>query len=132
MLHKAKIDWWIAAAVTVGVLIPAAYGQYGVAALPLLILLGCCAPQSYQTTPDGLVIRAGLVRRFIPYRTITFIGPGSGSCSLGLSLDQVRIQYGAASDISIAPADPAGFLADIEAHAAHLRRRGRNLVPVLA
>jgi Bacterial PH domain len=132
MHHKAKIDWWIAAAVTVGVLIPAAYGQYWAASLPLLILLGCCAPQSYQTMADGLLIRAGLVRRFIPYRSITFIGPGSGSYSLGLSLDQVRIQYGLASEISIAPADPAKFLADIETHAAHLRRRGRNLVPVFA
>jgi hypothetical protein len=132
MHHNAKIDWWIAAAVTIGVLIPAAQGQYGVAALPLLILLGCCAPQSYQTTPEGLLIRAGLVRRFIPYGSITFIGPGSGSYSLGLSRDQVRIQYGTASEISIAPADPARFLADLESHTAHLQRRGRNLIPVFA
>jgi Bacterial PH domain len=132
MHHKAKIDWWIVAAVTAGVLIPAAQGQYGVALLPLLILLGCCAPQSYQTMPDGLLIRAGLVRRFIPYRAITFVGPGSGSYSLGLSLDQVRIQYGPASEISIAPADPATFLADIGSRTAHLCRRGRNLVAVFA
>jgi len=132
MHHKAKIDWWIAAAVTIGVLIPASQGQYGAASLPLLILLGCCAPQSYQTLADGLLIRAGLVRRFIPYRSITFIGPGGGSNSLGLSLDQLRIEYGTSSEISIAPADPVGFLADVETHAAHLCRRGRNLVPVFA
>jgi len=132
MHHYAKIDWWIAVAVTIGVLIPASQGQYGVAVLPLLILLGCCAPQSYQTTPDGLLIRAGLVRRFIPYRSIRFVGPGSGAYSLGLSLDQLRILYGRASEICIAPADPARFLADIETHAAHLRRRGRTLVPVFA
>ncbi len=129
MHHNAKIDWWIAAAVTIGVLIPASQGQYGVAALPLLILLGCCAPQSYQTTQEGLLIRAGLVRRFIPYRSITFIGPGSGAYSLSLSRDQVRIQYGDKLEISIAPADPVRFLADIESHAAHLQRCGRSLVP---
>ena len=132
MLHNAKIDWWVAVAVTVGVLVPAWQGQYWAAALPVLILLGCCAPQSYETTSDGMLIRAGLVRRFIPYRSITFIGPGSGSYSLGLSLEQVKIQYGTASEISIAPADPARFLADIESHAAHLQRRGRSLVPVFA
>ena len=132
MHHNAKIDWWIAVAVTVGVMVPAWHGQYGVAALPLLILLGCCAPQSYQTTAEGLVIRAGLMRRFIPYRSMTFIGPGSGSYSLGLSLDQVKIRYGAASEISIAPADPVRFVADIESHTAHLRRSGRNLVPAFA
>jgi len=132
MLHNAKIDWWIAIAVTVGVMVPAWQGQYWAAALPLLILLGCCAPQSYETTSEGLVIRAGLMRRFIPYRSITFIGPGSGPYSLGLSLDQVKIRYGRASEIGIAPADPARFLADIESRAAHLCRRGRNLVPVFA
>jgi hypothetical protein len=131
MHHKAKIDWWIAAAVMIAVVLPAAQEQYWVAPLPLLILLTCCAPQSYQTTQDGLLIRAGLVRRFIPYRTITFIGPASGGpYSLALSVDQVKIQYGAASEISIAPADSAKFLADIESRAGHLRRRGRNLVPV--
>lgn len=132
MHHKAKIDWWIVAAVTVGVMVPAAQGQYLVALLPLLILLSCCAPQSYDTEAEGLLIRAGLVRRFIPYRSITFIGPGSGAYSLALSVDQVRIQYGPASEIAIAPADPARFLADIESHAAHLRRRGRNLSAVFA
>ncbi|MGO9261896.1 MAG: PH domain-containing protein [Bryobacteraceae bacterium] len=132
MHHKAKIDWWIAAAVMIAVVVPAAQEQYWVAPLPLLILLSCCAPQSYQTMPDGLLIRAGLVRKFIPYRSITFIGPGSGPYSLALSLDQVKIQYGLASEVSIAPADPAKFLADIESRAAHLRRRGRNLVPVFA
>jgi hypothetical protein len=132
MHHNAKIDWWIAAAVMIAVVVPAAQEQYWVAPLPLLILLSCCAPQSYQTTPDGLLIRSGLVRRFIPYRSITFIGPGSGQYSIALSLDQVKIQYGLASEISIAPADPSKFLADIESRAAHLRRRGRNLVPVFA
>jgi hypothetical protein len=128
MQHKAKIDWWIAAVVTIAVILPASQDQYLVAPLPLLILLICCAPQSYLTTSEGLLIRSGLVRRFIPYGAITFIGPGSGPYSLALSLDQVRIQYGPASEIGIAPADPAKFLADIQTHAAHLCRRGRNLI----
>ena len=132
MYHKAKIDWWIAVAVTIAVLLPASTQDYAVASLPLLILLCCCAPQSYQTTAEGLLIRSGLVRRLIPYRSITFIGPGSGPYSMALSLDQVKIQYGPASEISIAPADPAKFLADIESHAGHLCRRGRNLVPNFA
>lgn len=132
MHHKAKIDWWIAVAVTIAVLLPASTQDYAVASLPLLILLSCCAPQSYQTTADGLVIRSGLVRRFIPYRSITFIGPGSGAYSMALSLDQVKIVYGTASEVGIAPADPARFLDDVASHAAHLCRRGCNLVPNFA
>jgi Bacterial PH domain len=133
MLHKAKVDWWIAVAVTIAVVVPAAQGQYWIAPLPLLILLSCCAPQFYQTNSEGILIRSGLVRRFIPYRDITFIGPTrEGRYNLGLSLDQVTIQYGLASEVSIAPADPATFFADIESRAAHLCRRGRNLVHVFA
>lgn len=133
MQYKAKVDWWIAAAVMIAVVVPAAQEQYWIAPLPLLILLTCCAPQSYRTTPEGLMIRAGLVRRFIAYRDITFIGPAvAGPYSLALSLDQVKIQYGMASEISIAPADTAKFLADIESRAPHLCRRGRNLVPLFA
>jgi len=133
MHHKAKIDWWIAAAVMVATVVPAAQGQYWIAPLPLLILLTCCAPQFYQTTSEGIWIRSGLVRRFIPYREIHFVGPESGGPhSLALSFDQVRIQYGPALEISIAPADRARFLADIEARASNLARRGRNLVRVFA
>ena len=131
MHHKAKVDWWIAVAVVIAVVVPAAQEQYWIAPLPLLILLTCCAPQFYQTTSEGLMIRSGLVRRFIPYRDITFIGPSSGArYNFALSLDQVKIECGPASEISIAPADPATFLADIESRASHLRRRGRTLVPV--
>ena len=132
MHHKAKIDWWIVVAVTIAILLPAAQQDYWVAAMPLLILLSVCAPQSYQTTAEGLLIRSGLVRRFIPYRSITFIGPGSGAYSMALSLDQVKIQYGTASEIGIAPADQAKFLDDIAAHAGHLCRRGCSLVPNFA
>jgi len=128
MYHKAKIDWWIAMAVMVAVVVPSAQEQYWVAALPLLILFSCCLPQSYQTTAGGLIVRAGLVRRFIPYRSITFIGPGrDGRYSLALSLDRVKIRYGRGAELTIAPADPAAFFADLESRAPHLRRFGQNL-----
>ena len=133
MRHRAKIDWWIAVAVMVAIVVPAAEGQYLVAALPLLILLSCCLPQSYQTTSEGLLIRAGLVRRLIPYQGITFIGRGNdGRYSLALSSDQVKIHFGPASELAIAPADPEAFFADMQARAPHLRRYGRNLVLAFA
>jgi hypothetical protein len=133
MRHQAKIDWWIAAAIMVAIVLPAAEEHYWIAALPLLILLSCCVPQSYETTSTGLLIRAGLVRRHIPYRDITFIGPGSdGRYNLGLSFQQVKIHYGRGSELAIAPADLPAFLADMQARAPHLRRYGRNLVLAFA
>lgn len=129
MTHKAKIDWWIAAALFLGVLSPFAGGKLWIT-IPLFLAVGICGyPQSYETGPDALVIRAGLLRRSIPYDAITFVGPSDeASFSFSLSLSRVAVRYGACGSALIAPADCRAFLSDMEARAPQLTRRGPNLV----
>jgi hypothetical protein len=47
-------------------------------------------------------------------------------------MTRVRIQYGLASELRIAPEDPCVFLADIAKHTPHLIKRGYKLVAALA
>jgi hypothetical protein len=89
MTHQAKMDWWMAAAIGL-----------------------------------GLLIRGGLWRRRIPYDATTFVAP--------IAADRVRIQYGLASELRIAPADARVFLADIAKHTPHLVKRGYKLVLAFA
>ena len=124
MTHQAKVDWWMAAAIVLAIIVLLLGVNYWIAGPVLLVLLICAYPQSYKTTGQGLLICGGLWRRQIPYGAITFVG--------AIADDRVRIQYGLASELRIAPADPRGFLADIAKHTPHLIKRGYKLVAALA
>ncbi len=124
MTHQAKIDWWMAAAIALAVIVILLGVNYWIAGPVLLVLLICAYPQSYKTTGEGLLICGGLWRRSIPYEAITYVGP--------VSDDHVRIQYRLASELRISPEDPRVFLADIAKHTPHLIRRGYKLVAALA
>ena len=128
MIHKAKIDWWIAAALILGVIAPLAGGKLWIT-IPLFLAVGICGyPQYYETTETGLLIRAGLIRRMIPYEDITFVGPSDeGSFSFALSLDRVLVRYGAGAGLLIAPADYRSFLSDMSNRVPQLTRRGSDL-----
>lgn len=129
MRHKAKIDWWIAVALLGGILAPLLGRAYWVSGSILMVVLVLVFPQSYETTPDGLLIRAGLIRKTIPYASITAIGPCSDRrSSFALSLDRVKIQYGSGREIRIAPADQDAFFRDMEMRAPQLVKRGFDLV----
>ena len=131
MRHNAKVDLWIALVALAGVLAPLATRTYWASGFVLGILLITIFPQSYETTKRGLLIRAGLTRRLVPYEAITFVGPATqGAASLALSSGPVKIQWGLASELLIAPARPGAFLADVAARAPHLMRRGAELVAV--
>jgi hypothetical protein len=131
MTHKAKIDWWIAAALALGVFAPLAGCQLWIT-IPLFLSVGICGyPQVYQTTKEGLVIRAGLTRRMIPYHAITFVGP-SDEGSFSFAFGRVSIRYGANAGVLIAPADYRAFLEDLAVRAPHLTRRGQDLVLAFA
>jgi hypothetical protein len=123
MTHKAKIDWWIAVSLALGILAPLAGTELWIT-IPLFLAVGICGyPQSYQTAEEGLIIRAGLIRRVIPYDAITFVGLSDG---------RVSIRYGTNAGIAISPADSRAFLEDMASRARHLTRRGQNLAPALA
>ena len=49
MTHKAKIDWWIAAALALGIVAPLLKAT--LVTIPLFLAVGICGyPQYYQTT----------------------------------------------------------------------------------
>ena len=129
MTYRAKIDWWIIAALALGVLGPFCGFRMWLT-VPLFLAVGICGyPQSYETTRGGLVIRAGLTSRTIPYEAIQFIGPADETgFGLTLAVERVRIQYGRGAHAMIAPADREAFLADVAARAPQLTRRGRDLL----
>jgi hypothetical protein len=131
--HEAKIDWWIAAALVIGILSPLVGCKLWIT-VPLFLAVGICGyPQHYRTTDNALVIQAGLVRKVIPYEAITFVGRSAeGSFSFALSLDRVAIRYGANAGVLIAPADYRAFLADMAERAPHLMRRGQDLIMAYA
>jgi len=124
MTHKSKVDVWIVSAILVAILVLAAGGNHWIAGPVLLVLMLCAWPQSFQTTPAGLLVRAGLVSRFVPYQLISFVGPAGAGAWAG----QVAILYGPAGELLLAPADVDAFLADMSAHTPHLVRRGQELV----
>ena len=129
MTHRAKLDWWIIAALGLGVLGPFAGFRLWLT-IPLFLAVGICGcPQYYQTGDRGLVIHSGLVRRTIPYEAILFAGPApEPGAPLPLSLDRIRIEYGKGAQTLIAPADREAFLRDLAARARQLTRRGPDLV----
>lgn len=107
-----------------GTIAPLLTHAYWAAGVVLGVMLAGAYPQSYETTGGGLLIRAGMTRRLIPYPALTFIGPATE----GLG---VKVKWGYASEVLIAPADPQSFFADLAARAPHLTWHGLNLVPAV-
>jgi hypothetical protein len=135
MKHAAKVDWWIGAAVVVGLVVPllsairsGSVWMFGFAAAIWIVVFGFSYPQSYVTTDDALVIRAGFSKRTIPYSQITAIRPSSDSRSaLALSLDRVQVEY-VSGELLIAPRDQEAFFADLTSRAPQLSTVGQELV----
>jgi hypothetical protein len=115
MTYDAKFDWSLAAVIAAAVAILVVGGNYWVGIPVLSVLMLCAYPQTYETAPTGLVVRAVFGRQLIPYRVMTFVGPAAG---------RVRIRYGLASELLITPAQQEKFLADVTAHTPHLSRQG--------
>lgn len=115
MTYDAKFDWSLAAVTTAALAVLVMGGNYWVGIPVLTVLLLCAYPQTYEMTPSGLVVHAVFGRQLIPYRVMTYIGPAA---------NRVRIRYGLASEMLIAPAHPEKFLADLTARTPHLCRHG--------
>jgi len=133
MTYKAKIDWWIAAALALGIIAPLAFGNLWIT-MPLFLGVGICGyPQHYRTSGTGLEISSGLIRRTIPYQAITFVGPSEeGGFGFGLWPGRVSIRCGTNAGVLISPEDSRALIADIAARAPHLTRRGQDLVLAFA
>ena len=107
-------------------------GTYWMGAPLAIIFALCIMPHTYQLAPDGVYVNAGLVRRFIPYSVITFVGPCTGGRNLALTLDGVCLKYGLNSELRIAPANAPAFIQDVARRSPHLVKRGHDLVLSLA
>jgi hypothetical protein len=129
MTYDAKFDWRLAAAIALALAVLLLGGNYWIVGPVLMILLICSYPQSYQTTPRGLLVRAFCMKMLIPYEVITFIGPSEENRGhWSWFNDGVTVRYGLASKLHIAPARMDIFLADMAARTPHLVRRGPALV----
>jgi hypothetical protein len=127
--YKAKVDGWIAAFFLAAIVLPwFTRAQWAsVAILAVLVIFGC--PQWYELKDHGLLIRAGLTRRTIPYDKIRAAGPvDEGRSGIALSMDRVKIVYDFSSEMLIAPVDRAAFLLDIAARCPQLSWRGSDLI----
>ncbi len=138
MRYPAKIDWWIGLAWGAALLLllglaitSASLKGYAVFVAACAVVFGCCYPQSFETTEVCLLVRAGLRTIRIPYSRITGVRPSSdGRSALAMSLDRILVEYESGS-ILIAPKNQDLFLADIQARAPQLSKRGQNLVTSL-
>jgi hypothetical protein len=132
MTYQSKVDVYILAAIALGIFV-FLLGDYWIAGPILLVLALCAYPQSYQTTPKGLVVRTALTTLLIPYETISYVGPASEERSaFSLTPEGVRIRYGLASEILISPANRRLFFADMAKRTPHLIKRGQRLLAVFA
>ena len=128
MRHAAKVDWWVVFVALAGILAPLSTHAYWASGLVVGVLLAGAFPQSYKTTPRGLLVRSGLTRRLIPYECITFIGPAPAAAGrAAFSRGGMKVEWGLSSKLLVAPADPRAFFLDLAARAPHLSRRGQEL-----
>ncbi len=129
MTYDAKFDWRLATAIATALAALLLGANYWIVGPVLMILLICAYPQSYQTTPRGLLVRAFCMKMLIPYEVITFVGPTQDSRGRWFWFaDSVTVRYGLASKLLITPAKTDLFLADLAVRTPHLIRRGAALV----
>jgi hypothetical protein len=119
MTHKSKHDRCVWAGIVLAAAALFLHVGYWIAGPVLLILLLCAYPQSYEIAVRELVIHDSVTRRRIPYEAITCVRRSG---------DRVRIGYGAASAIVIAPANAAAFVSALAGFTPQLARRGDELV----
>ena len=95
---------------------------YLLPSVALIVLFGLLFPVSYETAPDKLVLRAGMIRRIrIPYADITAVTPssnGSGS-SYALAKEKLSIEY-RGKKVFVAPEERDPFITDIAMRSPHL------------
>lgn len=132
MIYKGRNNVLVVGAFALTTLALNVAGTYWMGAPLAVIFVLCMLPQTYLLATDGVYVNAGLVRRYIPYNVITFVGPCSGGRNLALALDGVCLRYGLNSEIRISPANRPAFIQDVATRSPHLVKRGQDLVLSLA
>ena len=133
MTYKSELDWYALGAIAVTICALALGIDYWIGGPVLLVLFLCAWPQSYQIRTDGLLVRTALGRQLIPYAAIYSVGPvPEDPHAPSFWPTRLRIRYALASELLVAPAARAAFLADMAKRTPHLIRRGYRLVPAFA
>lgn len=142
--YRSRVDWWLGLLIVavpatslVAALALHADGQHGEALIAWAVLAGVLVlyaavvwPVEYVLERDALVIRFGIVRSRVPYRSIRSVRPSrSLLASPALSLNRLAIDTGAALPVTISPADASGFLDAIAGRVPHVVRAGDELIP---
>lgn len=143
MRYRSKIDWWVGALIVavpaislVTAILLQLSGDTGAAIVGWLTLAGIGVlyalvvwPIEYVLEANDLVVRFGVMRSRIPYRSIRGVSPTrSVLASPALSMDRLAIDTGGKLAPMISPADRDGFLAELASRTPHLRPEGDRLV----
>jgi hypothetical protein len=141
--YRSKIDWWLGVLLVVPLVAAVGTaislqldGDSGAAAGGWVILLGVVTlyvvvvwPVAYELTDDAIVVRFGLLRWRIAYRSLRGVTPTrSILAGPALSLDRLAIDVGSPPTRMISPADRDGFLTDLAERAPHLVRDEDRLI----
>lgn len=127
-VYRSKIDWWIGLVlIALAGLVPAcvllavtawtsdqvqSWVYLGCAIVLSALLIGLAFPVRYLVQRSDLTIRFGLARVRIPIAEIEEIAPSRLAWSApALSMQRLRVRYGAGRSVLISPADPSAFLA---------------------
>lgn len=125
MRLRSKVDGWLAAVLLASIALLVAglwtaHAQDGplpvALALPILLLgaglpLWILAVTHYTFVGEELIVRSGPFRWRIPLREIRSVTPTRDMlASPALSLDRLRIDYGAGRAVMVSPADKDAFL----------------------
>lgn len=130
MLYKAKVDWMVRVSMLVGIVAPALIAimqnwpwMSMASLLAAALVFGMSYPQSYETGPDSLIIKAGRTTRVISYAQIKGVKPSNDG--------RLAINYGI-GDLLIAPQNAEAFTDDLAKRTPQLLRRGAELVMAAA
>jgi hypothetical protein len=132
VVFRSRIDTWLLVVIVGSVLLSIGVsmtvlwvGGGGALVLVPLMLLGAILPAwvllttDYTLTRTDLRVRSGPFRWRVPLHEVRSITPTRNPLSSpALSLDRLRIEYGARQWLMIAPADKDAFLRELD------RRRG--------
>lgn len=131
MVFRSRIDTWLgllllgSGAVTAGIsvrLLLSPVGGLRWLGLPLLLLgtglpLWILATTRYAIGRERLLVLSGPFRWVVPFADIRAIRRTRSPWSApALSLDRLRIEYGAGRVCLVSPQDRAGFLQALQAH----------------
>jgi hypothetical protein len=133
--YGSRVDAWLAAVLILAVVLvsgaslAAAVDTGNLASLAPAVIMGLVLgllvfPIRYTMQEDLLLIQSGVLKYRVPYAEITDVSPSREAWSSpAMSLDRLKIQYGAGKSILISPENQAEFVNELSARVESARSR---------